>query len=150
MLLPVHCFDCIAKVLCFSKLKVTGWPIFQNYNLACFIGLSVLNPASIYNQEFVVVNYNTKIMSVINDEDVSVYRVPWPLWHFMWHCLVVRSCYLKAQMSEAIFYHFLYVSIHVKPVYGSDAAVLESCLLALQVLLFFCFSWQCHLYQIIS
>ena len=50
-----------------------------------------------------MVDYNTKIMLVINGKDVSIYRFPWPAWYFMWQWLIFRLCRLKIQAYGAIF-----------------------------------------------
>ena len=42
-------------------------------------------------------------MSVIKGKDVSSYRLPWPPWKFLWHCLIFWSHCLKNQTSGAIF-----------------------------------------------
>ena len=55
----------------------------------------------LYDKEFAVVIYNTKIMPVINGKDVSSNRDPWHTWYLVRHCHICWSCCLKIQTSGA-------------------------------------------------
>ena len=140
MLLHIHCFDSSGMmtlcdmcsvtcrsfqtlwnkfVLAFETILLGSLPIFSKDNLACFHYVICTEPFPLlYDQEFAVVIYNTKIMLVIYGNDVSSYRFPWPSWYFMEHVLLFCHVGWKSRQVGHFFYNFLCVSININPIYG--------------------------------